>query len=178
MRRDVGVGMAAQAAFVRDLDPAENELAPLFQRVNVEALSDAVLQWHPESAVAGHALSKDGTGVKFAALTTRNKRSKLARGGWVAMPAFAKSPKFMIGTIIVLWLVYIIYENFQLPRVEIHLLPFGLLILQLPVSAILIGAAIFGAIATLVIQWLWKRRSSKNNSASAPASASSARTVA
>lgn len=94
------------------------------------------------------------------------------------MPAFAKSPKFIFSALIVLWLAYVIYENFQLPRVEIHLLPFGLLFLQVPVSAILIGAAIFGAIVTLLTQWLWRRRSSKNASQSAAASVASAKTVA
>src|SRR5208282_2340343 len=33
------------------------------------------------------------------------------------------------------------------------------------VSTILIGSAIFGSAATLIVQWLWKHRSSKNGSA-------------
>jgi hypothetical protein len=57
------------------------------------------------------------------------------------------------------------------------LLPFGVF-WELRVSAILIGAAVFGSLATLVIQWLWRRRSSKNGSESVAASVSSTRTVA
>lgn len=94
------------------------------------------------------------------------------------MPKFAKNPKVIIGAIVVAWLAYVIYENFQLEAVDIRLLPFALLALKIPVSTILLGAAIFGSAATLFIQWLWKRRSSKNGSASAAASAASNRTVA
>jgi len=94
------------------------------------------------------------------------------------MPKFAKNPKVIIGAITVIWLAYVIYENFQLTPVDIRLLPFSLLVLNIPVSGILLGAAIFGSAATLIIQWLWKRRSSKNGSASAAASAVCSSTVA
>jgi len=85
------------------------------------------------------------------------------------MPGFAKSPKFVVGTIIVLWLVYVIYENFQLDPIKIKLIPF-VAILDLHVSAVIIGAAIFGSAATLVLQFFWRRRSSKNGSSTAAAS--------
>ncbi len=94
------------------------------------------------------------------------------------MPNFAKNPKVIIAAIVALWVAYVIYENFQLEAVDIRLLPFALLALKIPVSTILLGAAIFGSAATLVIQWLWKRRSSKNGSVSTAASAASSRTVA
>jgi len=87
------------------------------------------------------------------------------------MPAFAKNPKFIIGTIVVLWVAYIIYKNFQLEMVTFYLLPFDILKLQVRLSAALIGAAIFGAVATLVIQWLWRRPSNSSSAASAPPSA-------
>ena len=93
------------------------------------------------------------------------------------MPKFAKNPKVIIGAIIVLWVAYIIGSNFQLEPVSIHLIPFAAT-LDFKVSAVIIGAAIFGSVATLIIQWLWKRRSSKNGSTSAAASAASNRTVA
>ncbi len=93
------------------------------------------------------------------------------------MPKFAKNPKVIIGAIVVLWVAYIIGSNFQLAPVSIHLIPFAAT-LDFKVSAVIIGAAIFGSAATLIVQWLWKRRSSKNGSASAAASAASNRTVA
>ncbi len=91
------------------------------------------------------------------------------------MPAFLKSPKFIGGAIAVLWVAYVLYANFQFEAVQFYLLPFKLLVLQLRLSAVVIGAALFGVAATVVVQWLWRRRSSKNAS-SAPAASS--RTVA
>jgi hypothetical protein len=93
------------------------------------------------------------------------------------MPKFAKNPKIIVGAIVVLWVAYIVGSNFQLEPVSIHLIPFAAT-LDFKVSAVIIGAAIFGSAATLIIQWLWKRRSSKNGSAAAAASAASNRTVA
>jgi hemolysin-activating ACP:hemolysin acyltransferase len=90
------------------------------------------------------------------------------------MPAFAKNPRFIVGAIIVLWVAYVLYANFQLTPIEIRIIPF-IANLQLRVSAVIIGAAIFGIVATLAIQWLWRRRSSKNGSSAA---AASSRTVA
>ncbi|MGH7924517.1 MAG: hypothetical protein ACREQH_08005 [Candidatus Binatus sp.] len=94
------------------------------------------------------------------------------------MPAFAKSPKFIIGTIVVLWVAYVIYANFQLEMVTFYLLPFNILKLQLRLSAVIIGAAIFGALATIVIQWLWRRPSNSSSSATASPSSPKSSTVA
>jgi heme/copper-type cytochrome/quinol oxidase subunit 2 len=93
------------------------------------------------------------------------------------MPAFVKSPRFIIGAIVVLWVVYVLWANFQLDPVKVHVIPLAAT-LDFRVSAVIIGSAIFGVIITLVVQWLWRRRSSKNASQSAADSAASARTVA
>ncbi len=85
------------------------------------------------------------------------------------MPAFAKNPKFIIGTIVVLWVAYIIYANFQPKFVDFYLLPFGVVI-QFKLSTVIIGAAIFGVLATLIIQYLWRRPSNEVSSVSAPSS--------
>ena len=84
------------------------------------------------------------------------------------MPAFVKNPKFIIGTIVVLWVAYVIYANFQIDMVTFYLLPFNILKLQLRLSAVIIGAAIFGAVATIVIHWLWVRPSTSSTSVTAP----------
>jgi hypothetical protein len=86
------------------------------------------------------------------------------------MPAFLKNPKFIIGTIVVLWVAYIVYANFQIAMVTFYMLPFDILKLQVRLSAVLIGAAIFGAVTTMVIQWLWRRPSNSSSAASAPPS--------
>lgn len=84
------------------------------------------------------------------------------------MPDFVKNPKFIAGTLVILWVVWVIYANFQLNPIQIKILPFAA-DLQFRVSAVIIGAAIFGAVVTLAVQFLWKRRSSKNGSASVTA---------
>ncbi len=76
------------------------------------------------------------------------------------MPGFAKNPKVIGATIVVLWLAYVIYANFQLEPIQIKLFPYATL--NLKVSAVIIGAALFGVIATLAVQFFWNRRSSKN----------------
>src|SRR5271169_6267593 len=83
------------------------------------------------------------------------------------MPAFVKNPKFIIGTIVVVWVAYVIYANFQIDMVTFYLLPFNILKMQLRLSAVIIGAAIFGALATIVIHWLWVRPSNSSSSATA-----------
>jgi uncharacterized integral membrane protein len=90
------------------------------------------------------------------------------------MPAFAKNPKFIIGTLIVLWVIYVVWANIQPQPVTIYLFP-HFVKLQIQLSAIIIGSAIFGAIVTIVIHWLWGR-SSKN--ASSPTVAVNRSTVA
>jgi hypothetical protein len=89
------------------------------------------------------------------------------------MSAFFKSPKFIISAIVVLWVAYIIYANFQLAPVQFYLLPFKVLVFQLRVSAVVIGAAIFGAAVTLIVQFMWNRRSSSKNASSPGAPSSS-----
>ena len=89
------------------------------------------------------------------------------------MPAFLKNllkdPKFDATVIIVIWLVYVVGENFKLDPVQFRLIPFWRPLL-VPVSEIVIGAIIFGCLATIAIQYYWRRkRSSKPISASASA---------
>ena len=94
------------------------------------------------------------------------------------MPVFLKNllkdPKFDAAAIIVLWLAYVIGENFRLDPIQFHLIPFRPP-LQVPVSEVVIGAIIFGCLATLAVQYYWRRRRSSkpiSESATAPASSS------
>ena len=84
------------------------------------------------------------------------------------MPAFAKNPKFIFGTIVVLWVAYIVYANFRPQPVDFYLLPFGVVI-QFKLSTVIIGAAIFGVLATLIIQYFWRRPSNNTSSVASPA---------
>lgn len=93
------------------------------------------------------------------------------------MPAFAKNPKVIIGTIVVLWVAYVIYANFQPRTVDFYLLPFGVIV-QFKLSTIIIGAAIFGAVVAIVVQWLWRRPSNTASSAASPSVPPKSRTVA
>ena len=98
------------------------------------------------------------------------------------MPAFIKNllrdPKFDACAIVVLWVVYIIGKNFQLSPVEFHLIPLSQP-LSVPVSEIVIGSMAFGCLATVAVQFFWKRRrSSKPSAESVTASAASTKTVA
>ncbi len=92
------------------------------------------------------------------------------------MPAFLKNllkdPKFDAAAIIVLWVVYIIGKNFE-PTVDFHLVPLAAP-LRIPVWWIVIGSAIFGCLATIAVQYSWRRkRSSKPISDSSTAAVSS-----
>jgi len=87
------------------------------------------------------------------------------------VPAFLKNllkdPKFDAAAIIVLWVVYIVGENFKLEPVPFHLIPFRSP-LRIPVSCVALGSAVFGCLATIVVQRAWRRRgSSKPTSESA-----------
>ena len=97
------------------------------------------------------------------------------------MPGFFKSPTFLKGAgiaVLVAWVAWIIYKNFQLAPIEIHLIPL-MATLNFTVSSVIIGAAIVGSIATLLVQHQWRRwRSSKNAVESPAASVASSRTVA
>jgi uncharacterized integral membrane protein len=93
------------------------------------------------------------------------------------MTEFWKRPKFWIGAIIILWLLYLIYANSQPAPVEIHLIPW-FVTLQLKLSAIIIGSGLVGTLITLAIQYFWRRRgSSKNAAVSSPAPPLSSSTV-
>lgn len=95
----------------------------------------------------------------------------------MSVPAFAKSPKFIIGALVVLWLAYVISVNASLSPVQIKIIPF-LATLQINVSALIVLSGALGCVATLVVQWLWRRRRSKNGSLSATAPAASSSTAA
>ncbi|HVA40375.1 MAG TPA: hypothetical protein VNF49_06905 [Candidatus Binataceae bacterium] len=95
----------------------------------------------------------------------------------MAAPAFVKNPKFIGGTIVVLWVAYVVYWNYRLNPIDIQLLPV-LKPAQLSVSSVIIGAALFGCLATLAVQLLWRRGRSKNGSAASTAPADSSNTVA
>ncbi len=82
------------------------------------------------------------------------------------MPKFFKNPKVIAGVLIGLWLAYVIYANFQLETVKVRLFPLGVM-LEVRISTVIVASAIFGAVATLLVQFLWKRRSSKKASVSA-----------
>src|SRR5262249_48347704 len=82
------------------------------------------------------------------------------------MPEFVKTPRFIIGTIVVLWVAFVIYANLDPQGVKFKLFP-GIE-LQFKLSTVIIGSAVFGAMATLVIQWLWRRPSNKMSSVTAP----------
>jgi hypothetical protein len=95
----------------------------------------------------------------------------------VATPAFVKNPKFIGGAIVVLWVTYVVYWNFRLEPISIQLVPVMKPEL-LSVSSVIIGAGVFGCIATLVTQFLWRRGRSKNGSVASSAPATSSKTVA
>jgi hypothetical protein len=95
----------------------------------------------------------------------------------VAAPAFAKNPKVIGAVIVVLWLAYVIYWNYRLDPIRIQLFPF-IKPAQLSVSSVIIGAAIFGCVATLIVQVLWRRGRSKNGSVAATVPVDSNKTVA
>lgn len=92
-------------------------------------------------------------------------------------PAFVKNPKIIAGAIVLLWVAYVIYSNFQLDPVQIRLIPFAAS-LQFKVSAIVIGSVFLGCAATLLVQYSWRRRRSKPGSQSAAAAAPRSNTVA
>ncbi len=95
----------------------------------------------------------------------------------MAAPAFVKNPKFIGGVIVVLWVAYVVYWNYRLTPIYIQLFPF-LKPAQLSVSSVIIGAALFGCLATIAVQFLWRRGRSKNGSAASTAAADSNKTVA
>ena len=95
----------------------------------------------------------------------------------MAAPGFVKNPKFIGAAIVVLWLAYVIYWNHRLNPIEIQLFPF-LKPLQINVSWVIIGAAIFGSIITLTVQFIWRKGRSKTGSVESAALPGSNKTVA
>ena len=89
---------------------------------------------------------------------------------------FWKWPKFWIGLVIILWLVYVISANLD-QSVTIFIVPF-LVQPIVRVSAIVAGSIITGCILTLLVQFAWRRRASKYAAASVAAAGSSTSTVA
>lgn len=83
------------------------------------------------------------------------------------MPAFVKTPRFILGAILVLWVLYVIYANYQFDLIKFYLLPFGVFV-GMRVSSLILASAIFGAAVTLVIQWLWRRDVNSVSSVTAP----------
>ncbi len=84
------------------------------------------------------------------------------------MPAFLKNPRFIISAIMVAWIAYVIYFNAQLEPIQIKLLPF--VGLQINVSAVILGGMVVGAILAVGVQSIWCRwRASKNAPVSATA---------
>jgi hypothetical protein len=90
---------------------------------------------------------------------------------------FWKRPKFWAALILVLWIAYIVYGTSQISPVTVRLVPW-FVTLQVNVSAIVIVSALAGCILTLVIQFYWRRRSSKNGSVATAAPAASSSTTA
>ncbi len=84
------------------------------------------------------------------------------------MPAFLKSPRFIVSAIVVAWIAYVIYFNSRLEPIQIKLLPF--VDLQINVSAVIFGGIVVGAFLAVWIQSIWRRwRDSKNAPVSATA---------
>lgn len=83
------------------------------------------------------------------------------------MPAFVKTPRFILSAIFVVWLLSVIWENYNQPPVYVWYFPF--LSIQVKLLWVLIWTAVFGAVVALAIHFLWTHRSSKNASSSVAA---------
>ena len=94
----------------------------------------------------------------------------------MAAPAFVKNPRFIGGTIVFLWVAYVVYCNYRLNPIDIQLVPF-VKPAQLSVSSVIIGSALFGFLATVVVQFFWRRGRSKNGSEAVTASTASTKPV-
>jgi hypothetical protein len=88
---------------------------------------------------------------------------------------FWKQPKFWLAAVLILWLAYVIGSNLE-QVVTLHIVPW-LLQPYLKVSTIVLVSAIFGALLTLGVQFMW-RRSSKPASQSTAAAGASSSTIA
>ena len=75
------------------------------------------------------------------------------------MPALVKTPRFIISTIFLIWLITTIWQNHNVEPVNIYYAPF--LRIQVPVIWVLITTAILGAVVALVVAYMWTHRASK-----------------
>ncbi len=82
------------------------------------------------------------------------------------MPAFVKTPRFILATILLLWVLYMIFANYRVNVIEFHLVPLVKVVTS--VSSLILASAIFGAGVTLLIQWLWRRDVNSISSVTAP----------
>jgi hypothetical protein len=92
------------------------------------------------------------------------------------MPKFWKWPRFWIALILLLWIVYILSGNLN-TSVTLWVIPLWVHP-TVRLSAIISAAAIFGSVLTLLIQFAWRRRSSKYATVSAAGPLSSSNTAA
>ena len=80
------------------------------------------------------------------------------------MPAFVKTPRFIISTIFLIWLISTVWMNHNEPPVYVFYAPF--LSVQLRLIWVLVSAATFGAVVALIVAYMWTHRASKNASSS------------
>ncbi len=92
------------------------------------------------------------------------------------MLEFWKRPKFWIGLIIILWLIYVLSGNLE-QSVTIFVVPI-FLHPMVRVSAVVGASILTGCLLTLLVQFSWRRRASKYAAASVAAAESSSNTVA
>jgi uncharacterized integral membrane protein len=83
------------------------------------------------------------------------------------MPAFVKTPRFIISTIFLIWLITTIWQNHNVEPVNIYYAPF--LRIQVPLIWVLVTTGLLGAVLALVVQYMWNHRASKNASSSVAA---------
>jgi glycerol uptake facilitator-like aquaporin len=83
------------------------------------------------------------------------------------MPAFVKTPRFIISAIFLIWVISVIWENHNEPPVYVFYAPF--FSIQVRLVWALIWAAIFGAVVAVIVQFMWTHRASKNASSSVAA---------
>lgn len=100
------------------------------------------------------------------------RKSKLA----LIMPKFWRWPRFWIGLIIIVWVVYILSGNLE-QSVTLWIIPFWVHP-SVRLSAIIFGSALFGCFATLLAQFACRRRASKYAAVEAAAPVSSSNTAA
>jgi uncharacterized integral membrane protein len=83
------------------------------------------------------------------------------------MPAFVKTPRFIISTIFLIWLISTILSYHNQPPIEIFYAPY--LSVQVRVVWALLAAAVLGSVVTIAVQLMWSHRASKNASSSVAA---------